>query len=253
MSNYSNGFERHGVDHLSASSLNLWSNAPDLWIVQYLFGRRTPMGASAWRGICVEDAVVATLMGGKEAEAIDASLAKFDARFPIGDEKTTKEREVIAPMVSVALQELKEFGEPEFPEDGGQNKISITAKGDGWQIPVIGFIDLYFPKHGLVVDLKSTNRIPSAMSADHVRQRAIYARAMGNCAVKFLYVSSKKAAWLEDGDVTETMADTKRQIIRMERFLRMVDKETARDIIPCNKSSFYWQGAEDLWNEFYGN
>lgn len=246
------GFARHNIDHLSASSINLWTNCPDLWVVQYLFGRKTPMGAAAWRGICVEDAVVETLMGGKETEAIDKAIAKFDQRFVIGDEKTTKERDVIKPMVQIALEELIEFGTPEFPEEGGQNKISITAKGDTWSIPVIGYVDLYYPQHGLVVDIKSTNRVPSTMSPEHVRQRSIYAKAMGNCAVKFVYISSKKAAWLEDGDVAETLADTKRQIARLERFLRHCDRETARAITPSNKSSFYWQGAEDLYNEFYG-
>ena len=247
-----NGFEKHGIDHLSASSINLWSNCPDLWVVSYLFGRRTPMGPAPWRGICVEDAVVATLMGGSEEDAINKALEKFDARFVIGDEKTTKERDLIKPMVQVAVEELTEFGKPQFPEEGGQNKISITAKGDGWSIPVIGFIDLYFPQHGLVVDIKSTTRVPSSMSPDHVRQRAIYAKAMGNNAVKFLYLSSKKANWLEDGDVAEALAETKLQIARLERFLRHVDKDTARAIIPTNKNSFYWSGAEDLWREFYG-
>jgi hypothetical protein len=255
MTHTSNGFERHNLDHLSASSINLWSNCPDLWVVQYLFGKRTGMSAAPWRGICVEDAVCATLMGESEEDAISKALEKFDARFVIGDEKTTKERDLIKPMVQVAIEELAEFGKPQFPEEGGQNKISITAKGaDGsWSIPVIGFIDLYFPQHGLVVDIKSTTRVPSSMSPDHVRQRSIYAKAMGNCAVKFLYVSGKKASWLEDGDVAETLAETKLQIARLERFLRHCDKETARAIVPSNRNSFYWHGAEGLYDEFYGS
>jgi hypothetical protein len=191
-------------------------------------------------------------MGGSEQDAIQAALDKFDKRFLIGDEKTTKERDLIAPMVQVAIEELAEFGKPQFPEEGGQNKISITAKGDGWSIPVIGFIDLYFPQHGLVVDIKSTTRVPSSMSPDHVRQRSIYAKAMGNCAVKFLYVSSKKASWLEDGEVAETLAETKLQIARLESFLRHCDKETARAIVPSNRNSFFWHGAEGLYDEFYG-
>ena len=37
-----NGFEKHNIDHLSASSINLWANAPDVWVMQYLHGKRTP-------------------------------------------------------------------------------------------------------------------------------------------------------------------------------------------------------------------
>jgi hypothetical protein len=253
MTQTSNGFERHNIDHLSASSINLWANAPDVWVMQYLFGMRTPMGPAPWRGICVEDAVVATLMGGSEKDAIQTALDKFDKRFMIGDEKTTKERDLIEPMVQIAIEQLVEFGKPQFPEDEkGQEKISITAKGDGWSIPVIGYLDLVYPQHGVVIDLKTTGRIPSSMSAEHQLQRAIYSKAKGNSAVKFLYVSNKKASMLEDGDPTEILAQAKVQITRMEAFLRALDKDTAKAIVPVNPNSFYWQGNEALRKEFYG-
>ena len=60
------------------------------------------MGPAPWRGICAEDAVVEILMGGNERQAIDKALAKFDKRFLIGTEATTKERELIEPMVQLA-------------------------------------------------------------------------------------------------------------------------------------------------------
>ena len=256
MSDYSNGFERHNIDHLSASSINLWANAPDVWVMQYLHGLRTPMGAAAWRGICTEDAVVQILMGDHEAASIDQALAKFDKRFPIGDEKTSAERARIKPMVQLAIEELIEFGKPEFPEvedgENNQEKISITAKGDGWSIPVIGYLDLVFPQHGVVIDLKTTGRIPSTMSAEHQLQRAIYSKAKGNMAVKFLYVSEKKTSMLEDGDPTELLAQAKVQISRIEAFLRHCDKDTAKAIVPVQPSSFYWSGNEDLRKQFYG-
>jgi hypothetical protein len=201
-----------------------------------------------------EDAVVQILMGDSEAAAIDKALEKFDKRFPIGDEKTSAERRRIQPMTQLAIEELMEFGKPEFPEDEEhpQEKISITAKGEGWSIPVIGYLDLVFPQHGVVIDLKTTGRIPSTMSAEHQLQRAIYAKGKGNMSVRFLYVSEKKTSMLEDGDPTELLAQAKVQISRMEAFLRHCDKDTARAIVPVQPSSFYWQGAEDLRKEFYG-
>ena len=251
-----NGFEKHNIDHLSASSLNLWASAPDLWVMQYLHGLRTPMQAAAWRGICTEDAVVQILMGESETAAIDQALTKFDKRFPIGDEKTSAERRRITPMTQLAIQELIEFGKPEFPEveegDNLQEKISITAKGDGWSIPVIGYLDLVFPQHGVVIDLKTTGRIPSTMSAEHQLQRAIYAKAKGNMDVRFLYVSEKKTSMLADGDPTELLAQAKVQIGRIEAFLRHCDKDTAKAIVPVQPSSFYWSGNEQLRKEFYG-
>jgi hypothetical protein len=224
--------------------------------MQYLHGLRTPMGAAAWRGICTEDAVVQILMGESETAAIDQALAKFDKRFPIGDEKTSAERRRITPMTQLAIEELIEFGKPEFPEveegDNLQEKISITAKGDGWSIPVIGYLDLVFPQHGVVIDLKTTGRIPSTMSAEHQLQRAIYAKAKGNMDVRFLYVSEKKTSMLADGDPTELLAQAKVQIGRIEAFLRHCDKDTAKAIVPVQPSSFYWSGNETLRKEFYG-
>ena len=246
-----NGFEKHGIKHLSASSINLWTNAPDVWVAQYLFGRRGPMSAAAMRGICTEDAVVAVLQGKNADGALDQALEKFDQSFPIGDEKTTKERAMIQPCMELAVQELEQYGEPEFPEEG-QEKISITAKTDDYEIPVIGYLDLVFPQHGVVIDLKTTGRCPSVMSAEHQLQRAIYQKAKGNQIVKFLYVTPKKTNLLEDGDPSEILRKTKTQITRMERFLRSGNARDVASVIPVNPNTFYWNGAEDIREELYG-
>ncbi len=37
-----NAFERHGIDHLSPSSLNLWAAEPALWVMERLLGRKSP-------------------------------------------------------------------------------------------------------------------------------------------------------------------------------------------------------------------
>ena len=246
-----NGFDKHGIKHLSASSINLWTNAPDVWVAQYLFGKRGPMSSAAMRGICTEDAVVAVLQGKNADGALDAALEKFDQTFPIGDEKTTKERAMIQPCMELAIQELEQYGEPEFPEEG-QEKISITAKTDDYEIPVIGYLDLCFPKHGVVIDLKTTGRCPSVMSAEHQLQRAIYQKAKGNQIVKFLYVTPKKTNLLEDGDPSEILRKTKTQITRMERFLRSGTRHDIAGVIPVNPNTFYWNGAEAIREELYG-
>ena len=250
-----NGFEKHNIKHLSASSLNLWANAPDIWVAQYLFGERTGMGAAAWRGIMVEDAVVEVLT--KKA-TVDAAVAravnKFNDRFAmqaIADEKIAKERDAIDPMVRVALAEIEPLGAPEFPHDGKQEKIVLNCKFDDWSIPIIGFLDLVFPESGLIIDLKTTNRIPSQMSAEHQLQRAIYAKAKGNFAVKFCYVSAKKSSILEDGDVNEILRKIKVAIRRLEAFLAHCDKETARAIVPLT-NNFYSVGADEIKERLFG-
>ena len=90
------------------------------------------------------------------------------------------------------------------------------------------------------------------MTHEHQLQRCIYQKAMGNMGVKFLYVTPKKTALLEDGDVAETLARAKQQINRLEAFLRHNDKDSARATVPVNTGSFYWRGSEELREEFYG-
>lgn len=245
------GFARFGIDHLSASSINLWTNAPDVWVASYLLGKRTPFGPAPKRGIVVEDAVAAMLDGADRDEAINAAHKAFDRSFPDGD-AAAKERAIIAPMADLAYAELAPLGVPDFPEDG-QHKITINASFDGWSIPLWGFLDFVFPDHGLVVDLKTTGRMPSTMSHEHQLQRAIYARAKGNMAIKFLYVTPKKAEMKEDGDVAACLAKAKAHIARLDAFLRQCpDPEAARRIVPVNSGSFYWRGAENLLHEIYG-
>lgn len=244
-------FEKHGIKHLSASSINLWINAPDVWVAKYLCGMKQSFGPAPRRGQCVEDAVVAALQGKDVEASIKAAVEKFDLTFPNGADGMDKEREVIAPMTHQALEVLRDYGEPEFMGEG-QDKVEIRADMGGWSIPIIGFLDLRFPKHGLVVDLKTTNRMPSAMSAEHVLQRSIYAKAMGNYSVKFLYVSAKKSAMLEDGDVAQTLKDAKSHIYRLARFLTVCDKDTALQIVPHNPTSFYWNGSSAQRYEYFG-
>ncbi len=250
-----NGFERHQIDHLSASSLNLWRNAPDVWVTRYLLDRRTPFGPAMERGKAVELALVSALRGEDMEAATDRALKSFDDvwTFETADkpEAIAKERALIAPMTEVAFAALEDHGEPSFDADQ-QHKVSITAKGDGWSIPVIGFLDLVYPDHGLVVDLKTTQRIPSVMSLEHQVQRAIYAKAKDNHAVRFLYVSDKKAAWREDGDPAEILRHLKTEITRLEAFLRRHSADEAVACVPVNVGSFYWRGAEALRSEIYG-
>ena len=247
-----NGFEKHGIKHLSASSINLWTNAPDVWVAQYLFNKRSPLSAAAMRGICTEDAVVAVLTGDSQvAEAVKAAHDKFDKTFMVGNEKTTKERNMIEPCMALAIDQLKEYGKPEFPEEG-QQKVSITAKTDDYEIPVIGYLDFVYPEHGVIVDLKTTGRMPSTMSPEHQLQRAIYQKARGNQAVKFLSVTPKKTSMLEDGDPTELLNYAKKQISRLEKFLRAGTKNDIKEVIPVNPNSFYWNGFEDVRDELYG-
>jgi hypothetical protein len=265
-----NPFERHGIDHLSASSLNLARNNLALWVVQYLFGEKGQPSLAMIAGNAVEDGVAhglfhpeadleackslaresfmrRTALGGFDTQAREAKLADI-VGYP------AEGRKKAAPgMVAAALESLRPYGRPTKPEGHHQCRIEITL--DGIPVPVIGYKDFAFDDHGLDVDLKTTARMPSDMSADHQLQGAIYWKASGNRAQRFCYATRADAV------VLELSADAAREAIRtaigiahcLMRFLALSGDrgELARLIIP-DYGNFRWDGgtgarAREIW------
>ena len=117
-------------------------------------------------------------------------------------------------------------------------------------VPVIGFIDWRFDDHGLIVDLKTSERLPSAISLSHARQGAIYARAHGNYGMRFAYV--KPTAGKKDGravvvyeleraEIDRQIAALREIALRLERFLALSNdaRELCGLIVP-DYERFHW-------------
>lgn len=253
-----NGFERHNQTHTSASSINMWADAPHMWIAQYLFGKRSVFGSAAKAGMLVEDAVVNVIAKGFTLDdAINHAIGEYNKFTALSVSDSERKRgEAISGMISLAVDALKQYGQPEFDiepltKNSKQKKIEVVCNGNGWSIPIIGYIDLHFPQHGIVVDLKSTMRMPSEMSDSHKRQACIYQKAMNNQGVKFLYVTGKKSEIFDCGDVADTLAEIKSILNRQERFLALGDKELLRSVVPINTNTFY--NDADVTKEVYGS
>jgi len=253
----SNAFERHGIKHLSASHLNLFVAQPAMWAASYLLKRRTGVGPAAHRGTAIECGVEAGLfdpeMPVEVAQAM--AMAKYHTLTRLSaDPRIEKEREAIEPSVVVALAELRQYGVPEKPADGRQHKIEVML--EGIPIPVIGYLDLLYPQHGMLLDLKTTSRIPSEMSDAHCLQGGIYARAKDNHQVRFAYVSAKKIAVYVLDNPSDHVARATRTAKAIERLLSLSDDSEAltRCFAP-DMSSFYWGDASaralahEIWGE----
>jgi hypothetical protein len=252
-----NGFEKHGLNHTSASQINMYANAPCAWAAKYLYGQKFPFGLAPRAGVLVEDAVAAVLSGEMNAQdATEQAVKTYNKASAIGATKSEEKRgEGIPSMIELALAELEPFGKPEFDvclqKGRKQKSIELLCNGDGWSLPIVGYTDFDYPDHGLIVDLKTTMKMPSVMSAEHTRQGAIYKKASGNHAVKFLYVTPKKAAWLEVDDVGPPLAEVKNILNRQEKMLQL-SNDQIQEIMPVNASSFYWGGAEQIRKDIYG-
>lgn len=254
-----NGFERHNINHSSASALNMWADAPCAWISQYLYGNRGKFSPAAKAGVLVEEAVVNVLARGWTAEqATTAACESYNKFIALGASDSDRKRgDGLADMIGLALMELAPFGAPEFDRDGitgdaKQKKVEVMCNGDGFSIPITGFLDFFYPKHGLTVDLKTTGKMPSEMSDAHRRQQAIYQQAHGNHSTRFLYVTAKKSQMFDCINHKDTLDEIKAILNRQERFLRLGSRELLKSIVPVNAGSFYWSGNEHTRKEMYG-
>lgn len=265
-----NPFETHGIDHLSASSLNLARSNLSLWVVQYLFGERGQPSLAMIAGNAVEDGVAhglfhpgadleackviardsfmrRTALGGFDPEAREAKLAEI-VGYP------AEGRRKAAPgMVATALEALRPYGVPTRPEGHHQSRIEIAL--EGIPVPVIGYKDFAFDDHGLDVDLKTTARMPSDMSADHQLQGAIYRQASGNRAQRFCYATKADAV------VLELSADAARDAMKaaagiahcLMRFLALsADREDLARLTIPDYGNFRWDAttgarAREIW------
>lgn len=247
-------FERHGLTHLSASQLNTWINAPSFWLLEKLLGFKSVMGCAVHRGAAVETGVSLGLFEPQASDetCIDAALLAYDRKVALNpDERREIERNAIPGMVREGLA-LREHGLPIRPNDF-QHKVEVRL--EGVSVPIIGYLDWLYA--GEVLDLKTTLRVPSAMSEPHIRQAAVYKTAHFDKRIRFFYVSDKKSA---KHTLTREQYDAAmRQITcaaqRLERFLSLSnDKEELAAIIPHSSESFYWgdPSAKARALEIYG-
>lgn len=190
-----NPFERHGIKHLSASSLRLYRDQPAAWVCRYLMSIKDGAGPGAWRGTAVEAGLDHHLFGQHELAAKAMYLAFEERAAGLADDDVVKERQALPQFLAQARSAIDKRSVPLTK----QSKISIDIPGI--EIPVIGFVDYRWADSGL--DLKTTWRMPSEPQPAHVEQMAIYAKATG-LPFSLLYVTPKKWSIHE---VTAAMAD----------------------------------------------
>ena len=265
-----NPFERHGIAHLSASSLNLARSSLALWVTRYLFRTKGLSSVAMIAGQAAEDAVAHGLFneGASLDDCRDLARQSYMRRTALGgfapEARQAKLAEVVgypaegrkkaAPgMVATALEALRPYGMPTLTDGVDENRIEITL--EGIPVPVIGFKDFAFDDHGLDVDLKTTARRPADMSPDHQLQGAIYWQASGNRAQRFCYATKS------DSLVLELTAEAAQDAIKaatgiahcLRRFLALSDdrEELAGFVIP-DYGNFRWDAstsgkAREIW------
>ena len=262
-----NGFEKHGLKHVSPSSMNKAQQALDAWIADKLFKFRFPTGWPAVQGSGVEHGVNFGVYNDADPDdcvrmAVDY-VRKNALLLPNSYDELEKRKPIIEQMVRTTLEQLKPLGKPAEPPRGShQWKIEIPVRfkeGKNGTVPAIGYLDFWYPDHNLVLDLKTTAKAPSSWSLAHGIQAAVYSKAkereLGEApTVKFFYALTRKKdpfVWLELEDPSFYLAHFKRTVKNLEALLTAHTREELLSMIPHNPDSFYWSDAESIKSELY--
>lgn len=247
-----NNFTQHGISHLSASSINAYAEDPAYWVSKYLLGAKFPFSSPARGGTLIERAIVQTLTGRDQTDAIDDAIAEFN-KMTVFDksDNVAKWANAMSDMAQAGIKELEQYGVPEFELDGSQKKILIDCNMGEYKVPIIGFLDLFYSPIKTVIDVKCTMRMPSEMSASHKRQAAIYKLSNPDFKIGFLYITPKKTQMFWIDDVSEQIVEIKNIIARMNGMLGIGDKYKIKEIIPIVES-YYWSDAPEIRKQLFG-
>ncbi len=228
-------FKRHKIDHISPSSVTLWTANPALWVGRYLLRWKDDQSPAALRGKAIEDGYSAFLHGVENPETVAARAFEANAQG-LADDDWQQAREEVAPMLR---QAMSASGPLHGTRPLMQKKVEHWVDGIG--VPFWGFIDYEWPSVE-VLDLKTTNRIPSSAKPDHCAQLGLYCRET-RLPGRLLYVSKSKSAsyTLSEEEASAAFEPMIRAARSLAYFLDHVrDGNEALRMLPVNAEEFRW-------------
>jgi hypothetical protein len=235
----------------SPSSLNLFCASPSMFVLEKVLGRRQPVGAPAYRGTAVEEGVTIGLLNpdATVTSCIEAALKKYDTLTALsGDKRREEYRETIGGMVMLALDELRPYGVP------SQTQGFIEWRPEGLELPIVGYFDFHWEQHNITVDLKTTEKMPSAVKVPHARQVALYVTS-NNADARVSYITPKKRATYQIDNIDAHRQALHQIALRCEAFLALSDDpQFFTTITAPDFESFYWSGppARQIGFETWG-
>lgn len=240
------------IERHSPSSLNLFCASPAMFVLERILRERQPVGAPAHRGTAVEDGVTIGLLNPEMtfADCAATALKRYDTISALsGDKRREEYRETIPGMVESALYELRPYGVP------SQTQGFVEWKPEGLKYPIVGYYDFRWEQHGIIVDLKTTEKLPSAIKIPHARQVALYAARTGdNVDARLTYCTPKKRATYRLENIRDHLNALHQIAMRCEAFLALsADPQFFTSITAPDFESFYWGGpARQIGFEKWG-
>lgn len=247
--NSNNPFYQFDIEHISASSINLFMQDIPLFIVRYLAKHKSPTNPAMLRGTVIDHAI-GNKTSVKEAQKEFKALMNYEKNQGnvFDQEKTETEYNNIEKYLEVGFPFYQELGEPV----SYQKKVELQF--DDLPIPVLGFVDMEYSD--CIRDIKTTAKRPSALTPQVQRQIAIYATALekNRAYADYLYVTKTKAEVItfEVDDIDMRLNEVYRVASAMMNLLQNNDINSLVDQFYPDMTSFMWddssiQVAKELW------
>ena len=244
-----NPFDQFDIEHLSASSINLFIQDIPLFIVRYLAKHKAPTNPAMLRGTVIDHAI-----GNKTsvAEAQKEFMALMNYEKKQGnvfdEEKAEIEYNNIEKYLDIGLPFYKDLGEPV----SYQKKVELQY--EDLPIPIIGYVDMEYSD--CIRDIKTTAKRPSALLEPVQRQIALYAKCLDvdRAYADYLYVTKTKAEVIsfEVDDIDMRINEVYRVALAMMNLLQNNDINSLVEQFYPDMTSFMWdqssiEVAKELW------
>jgi|TARA_R100001463_G_scaffold50599_1_gene100961 hypothetical protein len=244
-----NPFDQFDIEHLSASSINLFIQDISLFIVRYLAKHKSPTNSAMLRGTVIDHAI-GEKHSVKEAQKEFMSLMNYHKKEGVTFDEVKAETEYnnIEKYLEVGLPFYEGLGEPV----SYQKKVEL--KFDDLPIPVIGYVDLEY--EDCIRDIKTTAKRPSELLPPVQRQVAVYATALekDRAYADYLYVTKTKAEVIsfEVDDIDMRLNEVYRVASAMMNLLQNNDIYSLVDQFYPDFSNWMWSDsdravAKELW------
>jgi len=246
--NTNNPFDQFEIEHLSASSINLFIQDIPLFIVRYLAKHKSPTNPAMLRGTVIDHAI-GNKTSIEEAKSEYMALLNYNKKQGVvfDEEKTQTEYNNIERYLEIGIPFYKKLGEPV----SYQKKIELQY--EDLPIPIIGYVDIEYSD--CIRDIKTTAKRPSALLPPVQRQIALYGSALEKHAyADYLYVTKTKAEVItfEVDDINMRLNEVYRVASAMMNLLQNNDINSLVDQFYPDFSNWMWSDsdravAKELW------
>ena len=238
----------------SFSSVGKFISNPSAWLCHYGLGLRSPTTPAMVRGNVSEFGAYYKLKRASQIKSDELCSKllkwKFDRNKFVDGKGELQNSIAISDVFTKFLQDRQLTRVVSYQKE-------VSKKVDGLDYAIRGFTDFEFDN--IIVDAKSTMRMPSSPKVDHIRQQALYA-TLYNKKTALLYASPKKTMYyeLEENDIKDGYSEILSHFKSLEKYIKRCNNSLEEAIkttpLYTDPNPFAWdinikQEATKIWQK----